>query len=65
MTLSDKYKTAQARGDNFLTHMYYEQDVKEFIKDLKKHESKNTINGIKFIIIGVDELDELAGEKLI
>jgi len=37
----------------------------EFIKELKKHESKNTINGIKFIVIGVDELDTLAGEGLV
>ncbi len=35
-TLSDKWKTALANGDNILTHMYYEEDLKDSIAKLKE-----------------------------
>lgn len=58
MSLIDKQKTAQANGDNVVTHMFYKEDVKETVKRVKERYVKICeIEGLdkKWVIAPIDE----------
>lgn len=68
-TLSDKINEAPKEYQfiDVLGGFIFTADVKEFIKKLKTYEFSKTMGGndTEHILISLDELDKLAGEKLI
>jgi len=65
MSLSDKMIVCKCNVPNCNQSLFYEKDVKEFIKLLKEQCKKDWDKG-NFVLADVqDAINKLAGEKLI